>query len=139
MGVKERCKSIFGRCKHYGINVSESLNTVEKMSLYLISIGLNENLDVCLIDKYEGYVETNIVLSKNKTGARSRVCDHGTSKFKGVGWYKSKNMWRARIKIDGVHKHLGYFENENDAAKEYNIHAVLNFGQLAKLNDINAK
>ena len=33
----------------------------------------------------------------------------------GVCWSKPNNKWKAYIKIDGKQKHLGYFDNKEDA------------------------
>lgn len=57
-----------------------------------------------------------------------------SSKFKGVRWWKYKNVWQARIKKDGKSTHLGYFNNEVLAAKTYDIAAKELFGEYAKLN-----
>lgn len=42
-----------------------------------------------------------------------------SSRFKGVCYCKSRQCWQVGIKINGVAKFLGYFENEIDAAKRY--------------------
>lgn len=42
-----------------------------------------------------------------------------TSGFKGVGWSKSSQKWRAYIVANGVHYHLGLFETKEDAAQAY--------------------
>lgn len=39
---------------------------------------------------------------------------------RGVTWYEDKKKWRVRIKIEGKVKHLGYFENHEDAVKALN-------------------
>ena len=44
---------------------------------------------------------------------------NSTSKYKGVRFDKSKNMWRAEITIDGKKRHVGYYDNEEDAAADY--------------------
>ena len=44
-----------------------------------------------------------------------------SSKFTGVCWNKHAKKWRARIRIAGRHKHLGYFTNEDEAAEAYQI------------------
>jgi hypothetical protein len=36
-------------------------------------------------------------------------------------WYRSTNKWVARITVDGVRRHIGYFHNENEAAAAYNV------------------
>ena len=38
---------------------------------------------------------------------------------KGYCWHKQSKKWRARISIDGKLKHLGLFDNEDDARQAY--------------------
>jgi len=38
---------------------------------------------------------------------------------KGYYWDKAKKKWRARIKINGKQKSLGYFKKEEDARQSY--------------------
>ena len=57
------------------------------------------------------------------------------SKYLGVTWQKSINRWQAQIRAKGNHRIIGYFDNETEAALEYDqaarkFHkdfAVLNF------------
>ena len=42
-----------------------------------------------------------------------------SSRFCGVSWYKNLNKFRSYIKVNGVLKHLGYFDNEEDAYLAY--------------------
>jgi hypothetical protein len=44
-----------------------------------------------------------------------------TSKFVGVNWYHTLNMWRARITVNQVRTSLGYFVEEEDAARAYGV------------------
>lgn len=57
-----------------------------------------------------------------------------SSKYKGVGWQKGKNKWRARIVINGKFKHIGYFNDEIEAAKAYDSVAKEAFGEETYLN-----
>jgi len=45
---------------------------------------------------------------------------NNTSGYRGVGWYKQKQRWRAYIQIRGKQRHLGLFTDKKDAAKAYN-------------------
>ena len=54
------------------------------------------------------------------------------SRFKGV--YPQGSRWRAHIRVDGVLKHLGTYDTEEDAARVYDLKAVEYFGEFANLN-----
>jgi len=43
----------------------------------------------------------------------------GTSKYKGVSWYRKTNKWESKILYNGKRRHLGYFEKEIDAHNAY--------------------
>ncbi|WP_167483601.1 AP2 domain-containing protein [Paenibacillus xylanexedens] len=57
------------------------------------------------------------------------------SRYKGVGWNKRKQLWRAYIAKDKKQYHLGYYECENDAALAYNK-AVIDMKCNYTLNDL---
>jgi len=76
-----------------------------------------------------------------------RVCEHrqniafgrsftGLSRFKGVTWDKNRSKWIAQIKINYKHKMLGRFDNEEDAARAYDLAALAAWGEYAKPNFI---
>jgi len=46
-------------------------------------------------------------------------------KFVGVTWHKKAKKWQANIKTDGKSKHLGYFDDEKEAACKYDEQAAL--------------
>jgi hypothetical protein len=57
-----------------------------------------------------------------------------TSKYTGVHYYKDRGKWQAYINKDKKRYSLGYFKDESEAAKAYNIKAIELFGFSAKLN-----
>lgn len=65
--------------------------------------------------------------------ANRRTPPH-SSRFKGVRWYPRNKKWNARITHEGKPRHLGYFENEIDAAKAYDAAARRLFGEYALPN-----
>ncbi|KAK1739921.1 AP2/ERF family transcription factor [Skeletonema marinoi] len=50
----------------------------------------------------------------------------GASKYAGVSFYKQTNTWYARIMIEGKNRHIGRYENEEEAAVDY-ARAVFKF------------
>jgi len=56
------------------------------------------------------------------------------SKYRGVCFHKHIKKWRAEIHYNGIREHLGYFENEEDAAKAYDQAAKIYHGEFAVLN-----
>jgi hypothetical protein len=55
-----------------------------------------------------------------------------TSGYKGVGWSKAANKWRAYIRADGVNYHLGLFQTKEEAAAAYKVAAAKLHGAFAK-------
>lgn len=59
-----------------------------------------------------------------------------TSKYKGVFWCRNSGRFRARIALNKKRIYLGYFDNDEDAARAYNAKAVELFGEFAYLNPV---
>jgi hypothetical protein len=64
-------------------------------------------------------------------GKRNVKC---RSKYTGVSWQKPLEKWRASITFSGKWMHLGYFEQEVEAAKAYDEAARKYHGTFAALN-----
>lgn len=72
---------------------------------------------------------------QNKQGYR-RYRKH-SSRFRGVFFSKNAKKWTAQVKCsDGKTRHLGYHEQEEDAARAYNKGATEYYGEFASLNSI---
>jgi hypothetical protein len=69
--------------------------------------------------------------SKNQM---NRYANAGTSKYKGVSKSKYSNKWAARVDAAGRIHHLGYFDDEIDAAKAYDTAARVYQVSHARLN-----
>jgi hypothetical protein len=81
-----------------------------------------QNLRIC----------TNSQNSQNKRAGQS-----GTSQYKGVYWHKQgkrKKRWVASIMTNYKPIHLGYFQNEIEAARAYDKEAKELFGEFAYTN-----
>jgi hypothetical protein len=57
-----------------------------------------------------------------------------TSKYRGVSWNKSSSKWQADIRHTGKSHHLGWFDDEQDAARAYDRAARAHHGGKATLN-----
>lgn len=55
-----------------------------------------------------------------------------SSRFRGVS--RVRNKWRCTIHSNGKHVHLGYFEDEEEAARAYDEAAIRERGEFARLN-----
>lgn len=86
-------------------------------------------------------------IEKDKDGGKSGRAQTRkavrSSKYRGVCWNKCNHSWKACIKLDGRNLHIGYYDDEVDAAKAYDMKAmqmkqskaILNFPQeFRKLN-----
>jgi len=59
-----------------------------------------------------------------------------SSKYKGVCWHKTNRKWQAYIGVNKKVIYLGYFIEEDEAARTYNVAALKYFGEFAKPNII---
>ena len=57
-----------------------------------------------------------------------------TSKYKGVHWDKNAKKWQAQIKHNERVIHIGYFDDQIDAALAYDDYAIDLFQEFAYLN-----
>ena len=73
-----------------------------------------------------------------KQNSSNRAGISGTrSIYKGVSWHKKANKWIAKIKKNGINKHIGVFNNEQEAALVYNSMASILHGKYAFINEVN--
>jgi hypothetical protein len=54
-------------------------------------------------------------VSQQENCMNQKLSTNNTSNYKGVSFDKHYKKWRARIQINGKEKHLGYFDNIEDA------------------------
>jgi AP2 domain/HNH endonuclease len=71
--------------------------------------------------------------AQNKYNALKRN-QKTSSKYKGVSWKIDKNKWEVYIKLSGKKVHIGYFNNEIDAAKAYNKAAEKYYKEFSRIN-----
>jgi len=79
---------------------------------------------------------TNTQNSANSKKRKTTAGKNCSSQFKGVGWSKERQKWRAKINYKGKEIYLGRFTDEKEAAAAYNKAAIEYFGEFAKINKL---
>lgn len=76
----------------------------------------------------------NLRVANHSLNGVNRVIKSGSSQYRGVYRHTQNHNWVARLKVDGVNRHLGTFASEVDAAEAYDIAAKEVWGDFARLN-----
>jgi hypothetical protein len=65
---------------------------------------------------------SNLQIISNRENCSKDMWRHDyTSQYVGVTWNKQRQKWRTGIKINGKRQHLGFFIDELDAARAYEL------------------
>jgi hypothetical protein len=76
----------------------------------------------------------SIVTASQNNANSKRGMNYGSSKYKGVCRDEKCGKWRAGISYEGIHIHLGMFDDEIEAAKAYDEAAKKYHGEYAVFN-----
>lgn len=103
------------------------------------TITLHQLITGCTgIDHRNGYgldcTRWNLRKATGAQNSHNQGSRAGTSRFKGVSWYRWSGKWRAAIMVNYRKRHLGYFVAEDDAARAYDAAALKLHGEFARLN-----
>lgn len=71
-----------------------------------------------------------------KVQRRSKSGYRGVTYFPNAGPHKRKKPWRARIKVNGHDRTIGYYSTPEEAARAWNVAAYLAWGDYARLNNV---
>ena len=67
--------------------------------------------------------------NQQNTGSRG-----GSSPYKGVSWSARKKKWLVQFRCHGQYRFIGYFEDEETAARAYDAAILPLAGEFARLN-----
>ena len=90
-----------------------------------------------VLDHINGVKTDNRIENLRKATAsqnqHNRVLNaNNTSGYKGVTFNKLRNKWQAKVKTNNVYKHLGLFEDIEDAAMAVSKYRLAVHGEFAK-------
>jgi len=77
---------------------------------------------------------SNLRICTKTQNTWNRKKQSGSSRYKGVTWYKPLSKWMAQIQVNRKHLNLGYYESEEAAAKAYDDAALKLYGEYAWVN-----
>jgi hypothetical protein len=70
-------------------------------------------------DKSNNKIENLRILDSSGNVRNQDKKPNCSSIYRGVNWDKKSKKWKASIRIDGKKKHLGFFDDENEAGLIY--------------------
>lgn len=131
---KKGCSDPKYACRRKNINGGQRI-------IYLHRFILNITDPSVIIDHIDGNglnnQKINLRICSNTENTRNSKKSNKSysSIYKGVCRAKpNSKRYSAQITVNRKKLHLGMFENEEDAAKSYDLAAIKHFGQFAKLN-----
>ena len=74
------------------------------------------------------------VATRSQNAANAKKRRTGSSRYKGVAWYKPRKQWISQITRKGLSSVIGFFDDEIDAAKAYDAAALEEYGEFARPN-----
>ena len=78
--------------------------------------------------------KVNLRLATHRENSINSSIRKHSSRYKGVSWKKQYKKWASNIVVYKKQISLGYFDNEEEAAKIYNEAAKKYFGEFAFVN-----
>lgn len=120
-------------------NTTYAVTSINKRNVPLHQLIVGK-IDGLVIDHINGDGLDNRRKNLRHITNRQNVCKaqpHSNkkySKFKGVTFDKSRNLWTAKITVNYKTINLGRFNSPNDAARAYNKAAKFHFKEFARVN-----
>ncbi|EMH4108092.1 HNH endonuclease [Serratia marcescens] len=85
-------------------------------------------------DKTNNRIDNLRLCTHNQNQHNQGIRKNNKSGFKGVSWMKSLRKWQAQICCNSKVKHLGFYDEKEDAARAYDKAAIEFHGEFAWTN-----
>ncbi len=106
-----------------GRNRSRIINNGKQRREMLASYVIGHPLKGFVIDHINGNTldnrRENLRIVSNRKNNQNRYYHRSGEKLLGASFHKASKLWRARIKINGKEKCLGYFKTKEDSNRRY--------------------
>ncbi len=141
MGMNKRCRESRGHnfefYKGRGIAVcAEWVGDFTAFQTWALAHGYADHLEIDRIDSDKGYEPDNCRWATRSQQVRNRrkTTHPCSSRYKGVCWDTSQDMWKVQIYVNGRRTYCGLFDDEEAAARHYDTVATREYGEYARLN-----
>lgn len=125
---------------YWRVNFQHSTYAVHRIIYYMFYKVDIKNFEVDHIDRNtkNNSISNLRLVTSQLNAANTTSSKNSTSKYKGVHFSKKMNKWNARITYNYKTYHLGYFDNEEDAAVAYDNKAKILYNDYSCLNNVYA-
>jgi len=114
------------------VQVDKSLQLAHRLAWFYVFGEWPEFIDHANGNGLDNRIANLRPATKQLNSANRGLPANNTSGYKGVVWFKRKQKWMARIKVNGKGIHLGYFTDKEEAALAYIKAAEQHFGDFAR-------
>lgn len=83
-------------------------------------------------DRLDNRIENLRLVTASQNSTNQKISSKNTSGFKGVHWVTEKRKWKATIWFNREFRHLGYFDDIENAARAYRLAAAKYHGEYAR-------
>ena len=98
--------------------------------LYIHGEMTDKHIDHINGDKIDNRIRNLRECNRSQNLQNTNKRSDNTSGYKGVSWSKQMKKWGVRACINGKYKHLGLFQDIEEARQCYERHATQNHGQF---------
>lgn len=134
-GVRPGVCGRISRWGYHEICVDKKLYKAHRLAfLYMTGCFPEKDVDHINRDKSDNRWSNLREVTVSQNMCNVPIKPSNTSGYIGVVWDKARGKWRAQIRINGVKKNLGRFDELSKAIETYNAAAVSAFGKFAQLN-----